>query len=53
MRRLTSSRLNLLKSCQNRFCLRPDGDKSRMPNDTDLTPVSAHRREVEAFHARP
>ena len=49
---LPSSRLNLLKPCQNRFRLRPDGNKPRMPNDTDLAPVSAHRRKVEPFHAR-
>ena len=35
--------LNPLKPCQNQARLRPDGNKPRMPNDTDLTSESAHR----------
>ena len=49
-RRRRSSCLDLLKPCQDRFCLRPDGNKPRMPGDADLTAVSAHGRELKAFY---
>ena len=49
---LVSSRLNLLKPCQNRFRLRPNGNKPRMPSDTDLAAVGAHRRKLQSSHAR-
>ena len=44
------SRLNLLKSLENSLRLRPDGNEALMPNNTDLAPVGAHRRELEPFH---
>jgi hypothetical protein len=46
-----SSRLDLLQSCENEFGLRPNGNKPRMPNDTDLAAVTAHGRKLEPFHA--
>ena len=50
--RLVFSRLNPLKPRQNQARLRPDGNKPRMPNDTDLTPVSAHRCKLKSSRAR-
>ena len=50
--RLVFSCFNPLKSCQNKVRLWPDGYKPRMPNDTDLATVSAHRCELKSFHAR-
>ena len=50
--RASFSRLNPLKPCQNQARLRPDGNKPRMPNDTDLAMVIAHRCKLQSSHAR-
>ena len=44
------SHFDPLKPCQNKFRLRTNRDKPRMPGDTDLATVSAHGFEVEALH---
>src|SRR5262245_51145585 len=46
------SRLNPLKPCQNQARLRPDGNKPRMPDDTDLAMVIAHGCKLQSSHAR-